>query len=243
MGTFATRKVYENAIRLTASAGGTALFDTKAVSTLGVSGSPQTFNFSGSGAAALALDIGSGSNGTTNRALLAFVMFPGNAAGTASAVSCTWNGVSLTPIGGPYSNGTRGDIYIFGLCAPDTGQHDFIVTYSGGTLQVAVIALSVVAANQTGGTTTFRNATSNGGSGTTSSVTVTSATGEMVAAAHMAGADYTAAGNSGTDIGIQNGGNVSAMAANRDAGGASVALTYTNGNSDFISAGVSIKAA
>lgn len=220
--------------------GGTVLFDTSAISAnAGSAGTSQNFSFSGGGNIALPIDIGSGSNGTSNRALLVALYFAGANAGTSSSPSVTWNGVSMTNVGGPYANGIVGDIYFFGLVNPDLGQHTLTANWTGSN-QVGVAALSVVAADQTGGATTFKNATSNTGVGTTTSVAVTSLAGEMVMGAHMSGGNFSVAGN--TNIGILNTFNSWATAANRDVG-PNPTLTYTAGAGTWVSAGVSIKAA
>ena len=103
-------------------------------------------------------------------------------------------------------------------------------------------AVSVVGADQAGGTTTFYGATFHTGTSATSSVTVTAVqSGDMVVAAHLSPSNYTSTqGN--TDVGFDNNANEWADACNRDMGTAT--LTYLSGGAAaFVSAGCAIKAA
>lgn len=186
------------------------------------------------------INVGAGANGTSNRALVAAICFAEKAAGTISGASVTWNGVSMTSI--ISQSTTVSDTFVFGLVAPDTGANNFVVTWTGaagGNFDIA--ALSVVGADQTGGTTTFAHSTPNTAGTNPSTVTVTSATGNICFAVHTVGSNYVTA--SGTDIGHNNVHSVAAFAANRDAGAASVTLTYSNGGGTGKSLGVDIVAA
>lgn len=219
------------------AAAGSVLFDVSAFTL--PSGTGVT-TYSTSSAFNTALNLGSGANGTTNRALIVAVMFAQHAAGTVSGVTCTRNSVSLTQIGSPIGNGNAGDIYFFGLTNPDLGSIVTVFNWTGAD-QAIVAGLAVVGADQTGGTTTFRNATTNTGNSTTAGVTVTSAVGDIVFAAYTAVGNFTS--GSGTDIGHNNTGNLAAAASNWDAGTASVSPTYSVGSGVWAAAGVSIKSA
>lgn len=213
--------------------GSTVLFD--------VDGEARSSGTSG----AATLDIGSGPNGSTNRALSVAAQFCGANAGTSTILAAVWNvSETLAQIGGPYANGTTGDIYLYGLTNPTTGSHSVTFTWSGAN-QIAIWALSVVNADQTGGTTTFRNATSNFGTGTANSVPVSSATGDMVMGSFMSSGNYSSV--SGTGIGpgippgIDNGCANWAAAANRTSGSGTTTMSATAGSGTWIAAGVSIK--
>lgn len=219
------------------------LFDRSALSALsGTSLTSATFTIS--------LNVGSGSNGTANRALLCALMFPGVSGGTSTAPAMTWDGVSMTQVGGPFSDGTGafggtvGDIYFFGLVAPALGSKVLAASWTGANQAIAA-ALSVVGASQVGGTTTFHNAAGNNNGGVASDpATITVATAlssEITMAAFMADNGYGTAGN--TDIGHDNGGALFAAAADW-AAGASPTLTYARGsNQIWEAAAVAIKAA
>jgi len=184
------------------------------------------------------INVGSGPNGTTNRALWIAVAFGGQAGGTSSNVAATWDGVPMQLLGGPYRNGSVGDIYEFGLVNPNLGNKVFGVTWTGNN-QICAAGVSVVGADQTGGAITFRAANQNAGTSATSSVTIAGNPGEIVVACHMSPANYSTPGN--IDIGFNDVLNTFAVAFNRDSGPAT--LTYVGGNGAFISAGCAIKAA
>lgn len=213
--------------------GGTVLFDTSAFATGVATGTTATFS---------TLDVGSGANGTTNLVLVAYLIFV-NGSGTAAAPSMTWNGVSMTQIGTfiDIAGGASGTAFLFGLVNPATGNHGLVANWTG-TNQVLVGGSSFVAADQTGGITTFRNVATNTGSGTPNSVTISSATGEKVVAAHVTTGNFAVA--SDNDLGFSNAGNICSGAANYGNGAASKTLTYSfSGGSIWASIGCSIKAA
>lgn len=218
-------------------------FDTSALSAL--SATAQT-----SATFTISLNVGSGSNGTANRALLCALMFPGVSGGTSSSPALTWDGASLTQVGGPFSDGTGqfggtvGDIYFFGMVAPAVGSKVLAASWTGAN-QAIVAALSVVGASQVGGATTFHNAAGNNNGGVASDpATITVATAlsnEITMAGFMADNGFATAGN--IDIGHDNGGGLYAVGADYVAG-ASPTLTYVRGsNQIWEAAAVAIKAA
>lgn len=182
------------------------------------------------------INVGAGSNGTSDRALIFAVCFPNSVNGLISGVSVTWHGQSMSSI--ISQNTTVSDTYVFGLVAPDTGSNNFVLTFTGVTTRLDVSVLSVVGANQTGGSTTFANATSKIDTGSPSNITVNSATGDICFATHTVSTDFTTP--SGTDIGKDNLATIGANASNWDVGASTVTLTYTNGGGNWKSLGCDI---
>jgi len=156
----------------------------------------------------------------------------------------TWNGVSMTQISGPFNNGASlGDIYFFGMVAPNIGSNILHGSWLGAN-QAICAALSVVGADQTGGTTTFHGSTSaNGSGGATASIAASSAlAGELTLGAYLNDGNF-AGGQGNTDIGHVSGANFWAPAANY-AAGAAPTLTYSaSGPVTWLSSACSIKAA
>jgi hypothetical protein len=115
-----------------------------------------------------------------------------------ASVAMTWNGVSMTQVASGFSASAYSTV-IFCLVAPATGNHALVASWTG-TFQAYLDGLSFTNVNQTGGTTSCPNGTSNTGSAvTTSTVTVTSQTNNKVVAAHQQNAGNWGAIN-GTTI-------------------------------------------
>ena len=94
--------------------------------------------------------------------------------------TATWNGVSMTLLGTHDRPGALLRLYFFGLAAPDTGTHDYVVTFSvtpDFTSQIAAMSYSGV--QQTDSTRTFTGAT---GTGTSAAINVPSDVGDLVVA-------------------------------------------------------------
>jgi hypothetical protein len=185
------------------------------------------------------INVGAGANGTSNRALLVGLHLVNGTPGTSTAPSCTWNSVSMGSALGHVGSGAAGDVYMFAMVAPATGQNTLTCSWTTNN-QAVITALSVVGADQTGGTTTFHDYTTNTGTGTPATVTATDAAGEIAFATHGTGSSFIAA--SGTDIGKNNNGNLASAAANFDTA-VNATLTYSAGTGQpFASAAVGIKA-
>lgn len=110
----------------------------------------------------------------TNGALLGLI-FAGDGTITSLSVSSfTWNAVSMTPL---VNNGDAGagTVNLFGLQGPASGSHSMSATWTGAQT-VALAFLSFNGADQTGGTTTFYNATSSIGTGSQSTRTAAQST-------------------------------------------------------------------
>jgi len=206
--------------------GGTVLFDTvRAPFDAASTTSFSLTNF---------INIGSGSNGTTNRALVVIIFFANNVPGTVSGITVTFDSAPMTNLG---HVGINSDIYLFGLVAPNTGSHTLAANWTGSAGSDAA-GVSFVGVDPVG---TFLNFTPNTGNSATATVTVTSVSGQAVVAAHEVGTSFST-GN-GTDIGKDNGGVISAKAANwTTAAGASTNLTYSLTSATWGSAGVALKA-
>jgi len=214
--------------RPTAAGGGSSVsFDAAGFYSSAGNASVTSQGFSG------VLTVGSGSH----RALLAFLFFAGNNAGAASSPALTWNGTSMTSIGGPFSNSTVGDIYIFGLVNPASGANTFNATWTGNA-QGGIAAISVTGADQTGGATTFHNVTSAAATGVPT-VTSTVPAGEIVAAGFISSNNFSTQGN--TDIGHNNTNGLWAIAANYTTSTGSQSLLY-NPSGNYAAASACIKA-
>jgi hypothetical protein len=194
------------------------LIDTSAISSVGASGA-TTQTFTNGGSPGFTMNLGSGPNGTSNRALIVAVIFIGAAGGTSSGVSCTWNGVSMTQLATAVNGG---DIFLFGLRNPATGSNNVVVSWTGAN-QCAIALLSVVNADQSADATTFINRTTNTGTASPNSIAVTNPSGNIAVAGHVVVANYSTAGN--TDIGHNNNGSRNSAAANYDTG-VNPTLTY-----------------
>jgi hypothetical protein len=176
--------------------------------------------------------------GGSNYALIAYVMVQ---AGTLPPnLAATWNGVSMTAITGASLNG---GVALFGLVAPASGNKTLEITWTGGgTFNTYVYATSWTGVDQTGGATSFPNGNNSTGSVSPHSVTITSATGNMVTAGHLDN-DTNWGAISGitlfTSVALADN-----AAANYDNGAASVTLTaaYTSGSA-WWTVGTDIKAA
>lgn len=241
-GTFNSRAALDAAPATGCSGGTQALVDVVGVSP--ASGALVTsFTWDNSNGSP---NVGSGPNGTTNRALVAAIIFLNFATGHTSGVSLTWNGVTMTPINN--SGGIAGDMFFFGLTAPATGQNAFVANWTT-TDGVIIAALSAVGVNQTGGSTTFCNFVTNTGttvaSPATASVTTTGPASGMSFAAYInnIGAFNPSSGTNVVDIGKNNSAFNFQGAANYATVGATT-LNYgiDSGTGTWNAAGVSLKA-
>lgn len=127
--------------------------------------------------------------------------------------------------------------------APASGTHTITWTNTdgGGSLVVGWWCATASGVNQS---TPERTVIAASGSGTTSTATVTSATGDLILAMHGGGTAFSAINQTaiGGGTGIQNINNNSSCgnsAANRAAGAASVAMTGTLGSDSWASLGIS----
>lgn len=185
------------------------------------------------------ITVGSGSN----RGLVAVVCFD---VSTITSPTATWdNGgtnqsMTLLKLQATASGGF-GAVAIFGLANPIAGNKTLRVawTTSSGT---SAIAVSFTGVDQTGGVTSFPNAAGAQGSTASSSVTITSATGNAVVAGHSNNNTVNSVNN--TSLFIDHAQTHTDNAANRASGAASVAMTATLASSGtWAAAGTDVKAA
>jgi hypothetical protein len=118
-------------------------------------------------------------------------------------------------------------IYTFGLVAPASGNKTLSVAWTNNVDWI-VQASDFINADQTGGTTTFANATGGNGTSTTPATTVTSADGDIaIAAATWDGGGGSSSARSHTQMFEGSHSIGSFGASQRAAGAASVAFTWT----------------
>lgn len=162
-------------LNVTAAAGGPAVaFDSsQGRFEKGASSQASPFSFV-SNAGSTSGTVGSNSN----RALFAIVAFRSTGY-TVTAV--TWNGVAMTQIGSKLAAG-GGEINLFGLINPATGNQTLSATWTGGSATVTLGAVSLYNVNQT---TAWQNNGTDTGTGTSASSTVTSANGNAVVVGHL----------------------------------------------------------
>ena len=159
--------------------------------------------------------------------------------------TATYAGVSMTGIGALTNNFDRSEL--FGLIAPATGANNVVITAAATQGSIAGGAESVNGADQTTGWGTA--ATAEADNSTAPTVTVTSATGELVVD-NVAGGDLISqqtatAGAGQTERWDSTGVDSNGFAiGSTEAGAASVVMSWTLNNAiDWASVGVSIKAA
>lgn len=179
----------------------------------------------------------------TNRALVACIVWNNGGGETISSVVWDPTGAnqSLTAIATEPQQGQSLACSIWGLVGytPGTSKNLTVTFSSAVTSYLAPITYTGV--DQTGGTTTFRNAATNlGGSATASSGAITSATGDMVVGACAGANGFITPSGTGifneNSIGIGGG-------ANTDNGAATVTLTFTLTSGNWGYAACDIKAA
>jgi len=170
----------------------------------------------------------------------------GNDSGSdaSTLLSATYNGVAMTSLGKVHSNNqTAGYVELFGLLNPATGSHTVSVAMTGGFSGTDTRSAGSVSYTGTS-TSSLPTATTAYGSGATPSVTVSSATGNMVASAQCCGAGFTGASdtlryrkNSNTNSAAGN------VQFNDAAGSSSVTITGTEPGDWWGIVGVNIAAA
>jgi len=221
---------------------GTVLIDTIAISSPGTNGvQSQTFINGSVGSGGFTLNLGSGPNGTTNRALGIAMLFCGTTGGVSSGPSLAWHSNSMGLPIGSLSGGAAGDIYFFGQVNPDLGANDVTASWTGPN-QVVIALLSVVGADQTGGATTFTGFTSLTGTSSVATVNVTAPSTRISMGAFTSpNSNFTTPGAGNTDIGHVDTCNINAIAANYDTGHTNPSLSYSPSEAAWGAMGVSIK--
>jgi hypothetical protein len=177
----------------------------------------------------------------SNGAVLFFVFADTHVTGGAA----TWDGVACTLVASGQTTTTFGRIEIWALSpiGAHTGAKTFSYSWSsGGSVQTEIIGLSFTGVDQTGGVTSFPNGTSATGSSVGTSITVTSAVGDIALAGHVIDVSTFNSVNN-TQVLLDNTPNNIGTAANRAAGAATVTLTGTQAaTGTWASVGVDVKA-
>lgn len=209
-------------------------FDAKGTAPQTDGGSPtNTFDFTNQ-------TVGAGSN----RALLVVLTIQPFVSGAPTGISATWDPAganqAMTLIGtlNDTSTGNANVVQLWGLLAPTSGNKTLRVSWTNNC-SYAVDTASYTGVDQTAVSTSFANFASAQGSGATASVTVTSATNNIVIANHATSTNTTA--TSGTQIYV--GGLTNPRgAANYDTGAATVNMQATQASGGWASIGCDIVA-
>lgn len=178
-------------------------------------------------AATFALTVGSG----TARALTAEVVFLGTVTNPAFIWDQGGTNQSATLI--TSKAGVNGQFAcLFGLINPTAGNKAARVTWTGGTTEVTVQAESWTNVDQTGGVTSFPNASGATGNSNSASVGVTSAVGNWTVSAAVAGSLQAISSVSATQTFLIHGhGNIE-CGGSRATGSASNTMTATFAGTD-----------
>lgn len=188
------------------------------------------------------LTVGSG----TNRALIVMLILTSTSAGTPTV---TWDSggtnQACTLITGASKAITGvGIVSLYGLLSPTSGNKTLNATWTNSS-GAYIAGVSYTGVDQTGVSTSFPHGTSASGIGSSFGVTVTSAVGNAVAAAHAFGSssfDIVSVNNTQVFLDTSLSGS-SDGAANRAAGASTVALSgAANGGDAWISVGTDILA-
>jgi hypothetical protein len=179
------------------------------------------------------LTVGAGSN----RALVVAVLFSAADPGTTSVIwdvfGTAQNMTLLDQFDSSSFTGTFGSapisLRLYGLVAPTSGNNILAID-TVNNCQIDGIAVSFTGVLQTGGTDTFANAGHATGTSASASVTIASATGDMLVGQYIINAFSNISAYNGTEL-YSSFFNVSANGANRAPGAASVAMTATLGSS------------
>lgn len=163
---------------------------------------------------------------------------------TVSGITLTWDSLG-TPqtmaliTNATVSGGTFGKAELYGLVAPHTGTLNLNVTWTT-TADLYVGCTAYNGANQTGGTTTFPSGVSATGTGSVTSVTISSAVGDIVEAVHtnLMATGSCSATQLWLDISL-----TQDSCANRGVGATTTTMTSSITTADWGAVGTNIKAA
>jgi hypothetical protein len=182
-----------------------------------------------------------------NRAILGIMCMAGANAGVSSSPTVNLVSISsgisqpFTLVGGPYANGTVGDIYVFGLVNPIASGNSFSLAWTGSN-QVKMLCAYLTGVDQTGGSTTFHNIVVHPGSSAVPSVTTTVPANEMAFAGFISTNNFTSVA-SGTDGGFDNSKAVNALAYAYTTSSGSQTLSYNPSGATSIAVSVCVKCA
>jgi hypothetical protein len=176
------------------------------------------------------LTVGSGAN----RALVVCLMFGSGASSLPAGLALVWDSIganqSLTQISGTLTlnGGTSAASAIYGLINPVSGNKTLTISWTGNN-EAHACAIAFTGVDQTSVAVAFPHGTNVNHTTSTASptsVTVTSATGNMVVACHEQNVAVFSAVNQ-TSLAIDSTGPNLAVAANYASGAATVTLTGT----------------
>lgn len=191
------------------------------------------------------LTVGTGSN----RALVAQLAFLGRSKTTAPTnITVTWDSggtnQAMTLITNLSDSTTSSHhVYLYGLVNPTSGNKTLSVSWTG-TYDLDEQAVSWTGVDQTGGATSFPNATSNSGTSNSASVVITSATGDAVMDVIATGYSFALNSVSATQTFKIAGAGSIESGGSRAAGASTVTQTGSIAGSDkWIVVGTDIKAA
>ncbi len=219
--------------RIIAAAGSesTVLIDTAGITInpLSPSGNGVLFFSPGAGSN---INIGSGPNGTSNLCLIVTALFGSQNGGTSTVATMVWDvggstqNMTLIPGAKTSNGGTGGDIEMWYLMAPTTGDKNFSITWTGAN-QVALAFASFVNVDQTGGTTSFPTVNTSTSSGKTINISTSPTTRKLVGG-FSSGSNFTTADDN--DLGHNNTMNLFAVSSEY-ANGTNTLVSYGGGGS------------
>ena len=201
---------------------------------------PSSSGTSASGASSLSWSHTVTSSGS-NLALVVGVGVGANP-DTGLTLSVTYNSIAMTSIGVVHANNTNnGFVQMFCLAAPSSGGHTVAVSLSGGTADLIGGSISFTGVNQAA---PCKNAVTAYSSGTSVSVNVTSAAGDMVVDTVGTGTGVSTSTQTLRWLKNLNPNTADANAAQSTAAGASsVTMGYTGANDYWAIIGVDLAAA
>lgn len=168
------------------------------------------------------------------------------AIGCTTSISCTgitYGGVSMTQIGSAVDNtdsGAGSRLYVFQLVNPTVGANNIVASFSGAPADRTMIGISFTGVDQT--TPTGTSATSTTNNSATPSVTVTSASGEMVADFHSAHDSLSTFSPGAGQTSRQTETAPPGMCCSHEAGAASTVMSWSNSpNRWYSSRGIPLK--
>jgi len=165
------------------------------------------------------------------------VLFVGCANRAAQPTGVTYNGDAMTSV---FTDDRVGTYFVSGwvLINPDTGTHDIVVSYSGSTEERGGYGLSFTGAHQT---TAVGTPTTGDNYGTTSTIDVSAATGDIVVDILFHGAaDEPSIGASQTQIHTATGAS-RYQKGSYESGASTTTMSWTHETSHWAQGGVAIK--
>lgn len=174
------------------------------------------------------LTVGTGSN----RALIAECRWAGSPVSPTAVWDSGGTNQSMAIITQQATTGSAQTTIDFGLVAPTSGAHTLLVSWTG-SLELIMQAFAVTGADQTGGSTTFANATTTNGTSAAPAITIVGSQGSMVVGAVVCCSAQGLNTLTQTNTFLVDGAGLVAGAGARANGGASVTFTGALTGSDI----------